>query len=243
MQGDRMITRRAILLAAGAGLSAGTQLWAPRKVEAKPRLRVIGFELLPVRATERTVWLLVRLRTDVGLTGLGEASDAFGYANTTKQDAARMESELRVFFGLIDGKSPLDIGAYRQQGAPIVAKGGLVAATAFSAIEQAMWDLAGKSLDVPTFTLFGGRVRDLLEVYANINRATKTRTPAGFASTAEAAVKDGFRCVKAAPFDGVRWTGDGTSLHRGSSSRRERFAYPSGRVLGSSSTRRSSALI
>jgi galactonate dehydratase len=148
------------------------------------------------------VWLIVRLRTDAGLTGLGEASDAFGFANTTKQDAARMESELRGFFGLIDGKSPREIGAYRQQGEPIVAKGGLLSATAFSAIEQALWDLAGKSLDAPVCTLFGGRLRDTLQVYANINRATKPRTPAGFAAAAKAAVQDGFRAVKAAPFDG-----------------------------------------
>ena len=148
------------------------------------------------------MWLIVRLRTDAGLTGLGEASDAFGFANTTKQDAARMESELRGFFGLIDGKSPLDIGAYRQRGEPLAVKGGLVSATAFSSIEQALWDLAGKSLDVPTCALFGGRVRDTLQVYANVNRATKPRTPAGFAAAAKAAVQDGFRAVKAAPFDG-----------------------------------------
>jgi galactonate dehydratase len=201
MQIDRTVSRRAFL-ALGAGLAAGAAPWAPRTLAAAPRLRVTGFELLPVRATERTVWLIVRLRTDAGLTGLGEASDAFGFANTTKQDAARMESELRGFFGLIDGKSPLDIGAYRQRGEPIAMKGGLVSATAFSAIEQALWDLAGKSLDVPTYTLFGGRVRDTLQVYANINRATKPRTPAGFAKTAKAAVRDGFRAVKAAPWDG-----------------------------------------
>ena len=59
-----------------------------------------------------------------------------GFANTTKQDAARMESELRGFFGLIDGKSPLDIGAYRQRGEPLAVKGGLISATAFSAIER-----------------------------------------------------------------------------------------------------------
>lgn len=165
-------------------------------------MRVSGFDLLPVRATERTVWLIVRVRTNAGLTGLGEASDAFGFANTTKQDAARMESALRGFFELIDGKSPLEIGAFRQQAEPAVAKGGLVAATAFSAIEQALWDLAGKSLDVPAYTLFGGKIRDSLQVYANINRATKSRTPSGFAATATAAVKDGFRAVKAAPFDG-----------------------------------------
>ena len=143
-------------------------------------MRITGFELLPIRATERTVWLIVRLRTDAGLTGLGEASDAFGFANTTKQDAARMESELRAFFGLIDGKSPLDIAQYRQTGEPLAAKGGLVSATAYSAIEQALWDLAGKSLDLPTYALFGGRLRDRLPVYANINRATTAADAGGF---------------------------------------------------------------
>ena len=93
---------------------------------------------------------MVRLRTDAGLTGLGEASDAFGFANTTNQDAARMESELRAFFGLIDGKSPLDVAQYREKGEPLALKGGLVSATAYSAIEPALWDLAGSPLDLPT---------------------------------------------------------------------------------------------
>jgi galactonate dehydratase len=158
-------------------------------------------ELLPVRATERTVWLIVRLQTDAGLTGLGEASDAFGFANTTAADARTMESELRSFFRLIEGKSPLEIESYRQGGLP-QARRGLVSATAFSALEQALWDLAGKALDVPTSTLFGGRVRSTLPVYANINRATNPRTPTGFAATATRAFADGFRAIKAAPFDG-----------------------------------------
>ena len=105
--------RRAFLATAGA--AAGVCL-APRWLDAAPRLRVTGFELLPVRATERTVWLLVRLRTDAGLTGLGEASDAFGFANTTKADAARMEAELRGLFALVQGRSPLDIESFRQRG-------------------------------------------------------------------------------------------------------------------------------
>lgn len=199
MDGDGMVSRRGFLLA-GAGLVVGAAL--PAHLEALPRIRVTGYELLPVRASDRTVWLIVRLRTDAALTGLGEASDAFGFANTTKQDAARMESELRSFFRLIEGKSPFEIEAYRQQGLRLVAPGGLVAATAFSAVEQAMWDLAGKALDVPAYTFFGGRVRNTLPVYANINRATQPRTPAGFAAAAKAAVQEGFRAIKAAPFDG-----------------------------------------
>ena len=39
-------------------------------------------------------------------------------------------------------------------------------------------------------------------MYANINRATTERTPAGFAATAKRAVGEGFRAVKAAPWDG-----------------------------------------
>ena len=195
------INRRAFAGLAAGVLAAVVEPWAAF-VAAAPRLRVTGFELLPVRATERTVWLFVRLRTDAGLTGLGEASDAFGFMNTTKEQAARMESELRGFFALVNGKSPLDIGAYRQAGEPIAARGGLVSATAYSAIEQALWDLSGKALDVPTCTLFGGRIRTALPVYANINRATNPRTPAGFAAAATAAVREGFRAVKGAPWDG-----------------------------------------
>jgi len=204
------VNRRTFLAATG-GAAAGLMLVQSRMLEAAPKLKVTGVELLPVRATARTVWLIVRLRTDAGLTGLGEASDAFGFANTTVQDAARMESELRGFFELIRGQSPLEIGAYRQRGGPIAAKGGLIPATAFSAIEQALWDLAGKALDVPTYSLFGGKLRDALPIYANINRATTKRTPEGFAATAKAAVKEGFRAVKGAPWDGFPPAGSSQS--------------------------------
>jgi len=204
------VTRRRFL-AAGATALAGATLTSPRSLEAAPKLRVTGVELLPVRATSRTVWLFVRLRTDTGLSGVGEASDAFGFANTTAADAARMKSELRGFFELVEGRSPLDIGEYRRRGVPLARRGGLVSATAFSAIEQALWDLSGKALDVPVHSLFGGKLRDRLPVYANINRATTRRTPEGFAATATAAVKDGFRAVKGAPWDGFPPTGSPAS--------------------------------
>lgn len=185
------------MLAAVPGLAFLRQV----NLHAQPPLTVTGVELIPVRATERTVWLFVRLRTDAGLTGLGEASDAFGFANTTRADAMQMEGELRGFFQLVEGRSPLDVEAYRREGLPR-ATAGLVPATAFSAIEQALWDLAGQALDVPTYSLFGGRVRDTLPSYANINRATRMRTPAGFAATARTAASEGFGALKAAPFDG-----------------------------------------
>lgn len=194
------IGRRDVLTSAGSAL-LGSLLLPLRAAAAVPGLRVTGIELRPVRATSRTVWLFVRLLTDTGLVGLGEASDAFGFANTTASDTARMRRELDRFFTLIKGRSPLEIEFYRQRGEPL-AREGLVPATAFSAIEQAMWDLAGQALDVPTYVLLGGKVRTSLPVYANINRATNPRTADGFAAAARRAVADGFSAIKAAPFDG-----------------------------------------
>ena len=195
-----MLTRRQILAtSAGVLLHPVLSLSQPRT--AAPSLRLTRVELIPVRATSRTVWLVVRLHTAGGLTGLGEASDAFGFANTTAANVETMRRRLQTFFEIVRSGSPLDVERYRQRGMPMV-KGDLVSATAFSAIEQAMWDLAGKALDVPTHALFGGKVRDTLPVYANVNRATNPRTPEGFADAARRAVKDGFRAVKAAPWDG-----------------------------------------
>jgi galactonate dehydratase len=194
------VGRRELL--AGAASALIVPILRPLRASAAvPKIRMTGVELRPVRATARTVWLFVRLMTDAGLVGLGEASDAFGFANTTAADAARMRQELERFFALIKGGSPFDVESYRQRGEPL-ARQGLVAATAFSAIEQAMWDLAGQSLDVPTHVLLGGKVRAQLPVYANINRATNPRTPDGFAAAAKRATADGFKTIKAAPFDG-----------------------------------------
>jgi galactonate dehydratase len=166
---------------------------------ARPKARLTRVELLPVRATDRTVWLVVRLHSDAGVHGLGEASDAFGFLATTREDAAAMKRALETLFASVAGRSPFDIEVFRQQ-APVDT--GLVARTAYSAIEQAMWDLSARLLDVPVYTLLGGKVRDRLPVYANINRASRPRTPDGFAATARRAVADGFRYVKLAPFDG-----------------------------------------
>jgi galactonate dehydratase len=75
-------------------------------------------------------------------------------------------------------------------------------ATAFSAVEQALWDLLGKALGAPVYELLGGAIRTEMPVYANVNRATTTRTPDAFAASAARAVENGFRTIKAAPFDG-----------------------------------------
>ena len=111
-----------------------------------------------------------------------------------------MEVELRTFFGLAQACPEVD--AFWRRAAPLARAGGVVSATACSAIEQALWDIAGQVRGVPTHALLGTKLRETLPVYANINRASLPRTPEGFAATARRAVAEGFRAVKAAPFDG-----------------------------------------
>ena len=163
-----------------------------RAADTNRGLRITGMELITVRATARTAWLFVRLTTNRGLTGLGEVSLG-----------RRTEfPELAPFFALIRDESPFRIEQYRQRGWARASSGDRILATAFSGLEQAQWDLAGKALGASVSDLFGGRLRDMLPVYANINRATSDRTPDGFAANARAAVDEGFAALKAAPFDG-----------------------------------------
>ena len=188
---------RAMQWSRRALLAAGT---IPLLGQARPKIK--GYSLWPVRATSRTVWLIVQLHTDSGISGLGEASDAFGFASTSAAQAREMEQALASFAALVEGHSPLAIAAYRRTAEPLARAGGLLGTTAYSAIEQALWDLAGQTLGVPTHTLFGGALRQRIPLYANINRATTDRSPAGFAASARQAVAEGYTALKAAPWDG-----------------------------------------
>ncbi len=161
-------------------------------VTASSGLKITGMDVFVIRATYRTNWIFVRLKTNRGLTGLGEASLGSKHENTRLKD----------FFEMTREQSPFEIEAYRQRGWKLAKTGGLTMATAFSAIEQALWDLVGKILDAPLYDLFGGKLRNNLPVYANINQSVKNRVPGSFAVNAGKAAEDGFRAIKAAPFDG-----------------------------------------
>ena len=183
------VSRREVFL-------SGATVLPLRGAASAPTLKITGLDIFVVKVNRRGNWILARLRTDKGLTGLGEASHG------AERDDAKMLAALREFFELVRGRSPFEIEAYRQRGRDRAKAGGRLSATAFSALEQAQWDLAGKALGAPVHALLGGKVRDDLEVYANINRATDAdRSPEAFAANARRAVSEGFGAIKAAPFD------------------------------------------
>lgn len=160
------------------------------------RLSIDALEVFDLPVNRRGNWLLLRLRTANGLTGVGDASHG-------GDDAATVRS-LRQLLDRLRDRSIFDVAWFRQETLRLLGDR-LDAAllTAASGLEQAMWDLQGKALGVPVHGLFGGALRQSLPLYANINRSTDPRTPAGFAAMAQRAMTDGFGAVKLAPFDAL----------------------------------------
>jgi galactonate dehydratase len=149
-------------------------------------------------------WLFVEVTTASGFVGVGEASQNRLDEGTVAQIKRLAPTYL--------GQHPLDLielrgQALRRPDAHRI----LFAAT--SALEQALWDLGGQILATPVYRLLGGPVRQQLRLYANIEVATRMKSPAEYAENAGRAVAEGFAGVKLNPFrsDELR---DGAGLRR-----------------------------
>jgi len=138
-------------------------------------------------------WILLRVETDEGITGLGECFPAVAHA-------ARPVVEMtRVAARVLAGEDPRDINRLWSKlydyflGRP-GSMAGLVT-TVLSGIEIALWDVLGKSLGAPLYRLLGGRYRDRIRVYADCG-AGEGLDPASYAEKAGAAVAQGFTALK-----------------------------------------------
>jgi galactonate dehydratase len=141
-------------------------------------------------------YLFVRLRTDDGLTGIGEATLEW----QERAVQALLEDWVR---NRILGQDPFDLesligGLIRDQ-----YQGGSTVMTAISAVEVACWDLIGKACNQPVYRLLGGRYHKTLRAYAN-GWYGGAKTPADYAERALAVVARGYRAMKFDPF-GVGW--------------------------------------
>lgn len=123
-------------------------------------MKITAIRPLIVNAQMRN-WIFVKVETDEGLVGWGEAS---------------LEWKTRAVAGAIADLEPFVMGAdprriehlvqimYRQ---PFF-RGGIVTMSAASGIEQACWDILGKSLGVPVYQLMAGAVRDHVRMYDHL---------------------------------------------------------------------------
>ena len=130
-------------------------------------------------------WCFLRIDTDAGISGWGEPV-VEGRAHTV----AAAVDELSDY---LIGKDPRNIedhwnvmyrgGFYR---------GGPVLMSAIAGIDQALWDIKGKDLNVSVHALLGGPVRDRIRVYSWVGGDR----PADTAQAARDAVARGFTAVK-----------------------------------------------
>ena len=157
-------------------------------------MKITEVEVLTVKVNHRGDWVFVVIHTDEGPSGVGEASHS-GDDGLLNVAVAGMRPTLV-------GRDPLEINALWRK--LVRSEAGRVAATALSAVEQALWDLAGQRAGLPIHALFGGAVRRRIRLYANVNRHVTDRSPEGFARAAAQAKDEGFTAVKLAPFDELR---------------------------------------
>ena len=118
-------------------------------------MRISEIEVLPIDR-----YLFVRVHTDAGITGLGE-SGAWGYLEASG-------SAVETFKRYLIGQDPLRIEHHWQYLYRWTHFRGAAIMGALSAIDIALWDIAGKHFGVPCYQLLGGKTRDKARVYYHV---------------------------------------------------------------------------
>jgi len=168
--------------ALGAGLWSGVELDAyPQNVNtnSKPSdLKITDMRVAVLRGVPMTS-PIVRIDTNQGIYGLGEVRDG-----ATKNYALELKSRIlnenpcnvdKIF------RKIKQFGGHARQG------GGV------SAVEVAMWDLAGKAYGVPVYQMLGGKFRDRIRIYCD---TTESPDPKVLGERLKERVASGFTWLK-----------------------------------------------
>ena len=157
-------------------------------------MKIKSFEMFKIPPR----WLFLKIETEEGIVGWGEPVIE-GRADSVEAAVKElmpyiMEKELGdiedIFQVLYRG------GFYR---------GGPILTSAISGIEQALWDIKGKSLGVPIYELLGGKVRNKMRVYCWIGGEMDTTTPEMVADQASEKLKEGYTAIKMNAVARMEW--------------------------------------
>jgi galactonate dehydratase len=132
-------------------------------------------------------WMYLHIHTDSGLTGLGEAG-MWGYPAT----AERM---VQAWIPYLRGKNPLEIEHHWQYLYRNAQFRGSAVGAALSAIDIALWDIAGKHFGVPAYQLLGGKTRERVRLYVHADAPTVE----GVVANARRRVAEGYTAVRFNP--------------------------------------------
>ena len=142
-------------------------------------------------------WLFVKVLTDDGLHGWGEAYTLRGRDRSIVAQIGELGDACL-------GRSPFNIKHFTQvvQDDFAQRRSSFELYCAQSAIEQAMWDIVGKACGQPVYNLLGGRCRERIRVYAN-GWSDQCTEPEQYAHAAAQVVELGFTAIKLSPLRGL----------------------------------------
>jgi len=141
-------------------------------------------------------WLFVRVESDDGAVGWGEAS--------LEGHAEAVDGAFEALRDRFIGADPFRIEHIWQVGyRGGFYRGGAVLMSALAGLEQALWDLKGRAVGLPVWEMLGGRVRDKIRAYAWIGGDR----PNEIAEAAKARRSQGFSAVKMNATAEIDWIG------------------------------------
>jgi L-alanine-DL-glutamate epimerase-like enolase superfamily enzyme len=169
---SQMFNRRRFLQFAGLGAAELFPAPYARLAAAQSRkVKITDVKCMIVRGTWD--WNLVKIETDSGLYGIGEA-----YWGPGVKDVI-----LKLMKPLLIGEDPMNVDKLytkvlmRNAGAGAIAG---ITVTAASGIEIALWDLVGRILGTPVCNLLGGRFRDKIRFYRTMQNPKDVNDPASW---------------------------------------------------------------
>lgn len=127
----------------------------------------IPMKITDIRTVPVSRYLFVQVLTNEGITGLGE-SGTWGFLEAS-------EKAIETFKRYLIGQDPLRIEHHWQYLYRSTHFSGSAIMGALSAIDIALWDIAGKYFNVPSYQLFGGKCRDKARVYYHVRGDTKDK--------------------------------------------------------------------
>jgi galactonate dehydratase len=157
-------------------------------------MKITDIKAIVVNAKMRN-WVFVKVETDEGIEGWGEAS---------------VEWKTRGVIGCIEDLKPFIIGLdptniehlYQVMARQPFFREGVVGMSAVSGIEMACWDIYGKSLGLPVYKLLGGKVRDKIRMYDHLGGGemqslyNSIEDTSAMVEKALRSVEDGYTAIK-----------------------------------------------
>jgi L-alanine-DL-glutamate epimerase-like enolase superfamily enzyme len=177
-------TRRSLLGSIAATAAVPSLFAQQRAATARPKIKITDLRCAIIGGSP-----VVRIVTDQGVSGYGQAESRKGY----------LKPMVLFYKDYILGEDPTDVervmmrirrlGAFKPWGAAV------------SAIEIALWDIAGQVAGVPVYKLLGGKIRDRVRIYNGGFRPTfKGQMPEHYADVVQQMkeAKEGFTLIKMA---------------------------------------------